>query len=96
MRCRVCGKPVMTGVVLHEDCFKLCQPSPWRIVDVDPEPETHREVIEEDNFEYQVSDPVLCETVDGEHKIGRFDPSFGWFCEDGSCPKMARWMPIPD
>ena len=92
MRCRVCGKPVMTGVVLHEDCFR----PRWRIVGVDPDPETYKEVIEEDGFEYQVSDMVFCKTVDGEPKIARFDPSFGWFCEDGSCPQIVRWMPIPD
>lgn len=93
MKCKVCGKPVISGIVLHTECFN---PNPWRIVGIDPDPETFRVVIEEEDFEYLVSYPVLCETVDGEYKIARFDPSFGWFCEDGSCPKMARWMPIPE
>ena len=68
----------------------------WRIVGVDPDPETHTEVLDNEDFEYQVSDDLLCKTADGAPLIGRYDPSFGWFCEDGRCPQIVRWMPIPD
>lgn len=94
MKCAICGRPVTSGIVLHTECFERRL---WH--NADEHPQVHTEFYEIDGEETpcEVSHPILCETKSGRYVVARFDGETSeWFCDDGSMPKVYRWMHIEE
>lgn len=64
-------------------------------------PKTHTEIFEDfdESWDYEVSDPVLAVTVDGECVVAKFScDECGkpcWYDDDGTDYKVRFWQPLP-
>jgi len=98
MNCKICGKKVSNGIVLHSDCFEQLRPV-WHSPEEKPLQHIETALIDDVEEPFSVSDPVLCEYNDGALDVARYYSddvtADAWVKHDGTVINPVRWMIIP-